>query len=183
MIISAAIGIESPKFLEYSSGISIYTNVDNIQKVVALVKKRPKFKILDKFLKYINKDWNQIPFSHNNPLPEYLEFKFHRSVLEILRIKPFRKEDKVKFLFIFSQKITIFPFFQEFKLRIISKQGFILKEIWIRQSSLKSDQDPLQTYSSGDISELSRMYDQEMSLKNLSITPSKKLKVFSWQNT
>lgn len=28
-------------------------------------------------------------------MPEYLELKYHRDVLEIIRIKPFRKEDQV----------------------------------------------------------------------------------------
>lgn len=115
MIISAALGLTKPSFLEYSSGISLYSKVEKIQKVVALVKKRPNSNnIFDKFLHLINQDWEYIPFSQNNPLPEYLEFKFHRNVLEVIRIKPFRKNDK------------------EFKLRIISKYGLILKEIILK---------------------------------------------------
>lgn len=67
----------------------------------SLVKRNKRNKVIDTLLKFINFDWEYIPFSQNNPLPEYLQFKYHRDILEINRIKPFRKEDKVKLYFIF----------------------------------------------------------------------------------
>lgn len=82
-------------WFEYSSGVSIHTNVERIFKVSTFVKKTKRSKLTDKILGYLNLDWNNIPFTINNPLPEYLEIKYHRDILEIIRIKPFRKEDNV----------------------------------------------------------------------------------------
>ena len=57
---------------------------------MAYTRKQRKNNCIDGILRLMNCHWEAIPLSENKALPEYLEIKNHRDVLEIKRIKPFR---------------------------------------------------------------------------------------------
>ncbi|KRX07882.1 hypothetical protein PPERSA_10270 [Pseudocohnilembus persalinus] len=124
-LISRTLGVKYQKFLQYSSGITINARQQNIHKVQTYQQREQNSKIFSKFLKFFNMDWQQLPMSQNQLLGEYFISKCHRDILEIERIKPFRKEDT------------------HFKLRIYSKFGYILQEFIIQQDNDAVDSDIL----------------------------------------